>query len=172
MHYINNIVGRILCYTVHTLSEYQRYVRYLEYSKCFFTDCATSNFTITSENHGHVRHYSIDRYLYFLSKTLPPAYFCFTNNFALKELESGKCVSVKNDAYIELTNDCTEPWKYDPDKNQLSYNMSRRCFSPWKAPEILRPVAGLSHECRDWNKVVLKPSKYLLSLSQRSLKLV
>ena len=137
------------------------------------TDCETANFTITSATYGAVRHYPIHRYLNFVSnKTLPPAYFCFTRNSALKELQSGNCVSGDDDLFLRLhNNNCTESWKYDPDKNHLRYKNSGYCFSPWAAPKLPQPehrvVAGLSR-CVNWNKVVLKPIPKITKMTENT----
>ena len=139
--------------------------------KFFFTDCTKANFTITSEPHGYVHHYGIFGNFDFLeySKTQPPAYFCFTNNFALKELVSGKCVGIISNAnkQLILTNNCRELWRYNPENETLiAIKYPAHCFGPWEytaqQPEI-KYIPGLS-PCAHWNRVVLNLSKCVVFL--------
>ena len=113
-----------------------------------------------------MHHYGTYENLYLLefSKTQPPAYFCFTNTLALKELESGKCVGTisKTNLQLVLTNNCKRLWRYNSDNESLIDIKAEYCFSPWsysKPPPEVRFVPGLS-PCAKWNRVVLNPSKY------------
>ena len=137
----------------------------------FFTDCTTASFTITSGHYGHVHHFGILGNLDFLeiSQTQTPAYFCFTNNLALKELESGKCVDTITNTNLQLvlTNNCKGPWRYNPDNKNLTGIKGGYCLSPWlysKRPHEVRFVPGLS-PCAKWNRVILNPCKYLVFFS-------
>jgi hypothetical protein len=135
------------------------------------TDSATENFTISSARYGHVRYYGIHENLGLLefSKSLPPAYFFFTTNFALQEVKSGKCVDTlsKTNRQLVLTSHCKVSWRYSQDtENLISTNTDKSgdCISPWsysKPPAEVQFVPGLS-ECAEWNRVVLRPSKYFI----------
>ncbi|CAB3976565.1 Hypothetical predicted protein [Paramuricea clavata] len=128
------------------------------------TGCASANFTIYSEQYGYLRRYGIYENLDLLefSRTLPPSYFCFTSNYALEEIESGKCVGLETstDLQLILTNNCKETWMYNSNEQKLVDSNIGYCVSAWNypvPPPDVQFVSGLS-PCAEWNHIVLIPN--------------
>ena len=125
--------------------------------------CATANFTITSERYGNVHRYGIYEGIDLLEfSQLPPAYFCFTANLALLEIETRKCIGAitSTDLQLILSNNCEEPWIYNADKEELVDINIGYCFSSWnylEPPPEVQFVPGLS-PCADWNHMILNPN--------------
>ena len=125
--------------------------------------CATANFTITSGRYGNVHHYGIYEGFDLLEfSQLPPAYFCFTANRALLEIETRKCVRAITSTNLQLIlfNSCEEPWIYNADKEELVDTNTGYCFSSWYypiPPPEVNFVPGLS-PCADWNHIILNPN--------------
>lgn len=125
----------------------------------------TVRYRIVSHSFGYVHHYGIykkvDRLAF--SHIHPAAQFRFTNQNALQETKTGKCVNHRPGKLLVLTSNCdVDRWTYDSNNRHLKVVASNGsgplCFSPWGSngpPRDISVHPGLSR-CSNWNKIILE----------------
>ena len=129
-----------------------------------------TTYLIRSTQHGYVHSYGIYKnqiFLHFLETIAGGAHFRFTSQKVLQEMNTGKCIHLRKDGVLVLTNNCdgltTIRWKPDSVHKHLKRfpTESNQCFSPWKntiEPSEIKIIPGLSL-CSSWNEIVLETGR-------------
>ncbi|XP_028408846.1 uncharacterized protein LOC114531439 [Dendronephthya gigantea] len=129
-----------------------------------------NTYLVKSDAHGYLHHYRShrdDKDLLQFSKARAPAHFRFINHKVLQEVNTKKCIYVREDKLVVLEYNCngstTSRWSYNSSERHLKIAPISRdlCLGLWQNdgfPDESEVRPGLSH-CDDENKISFEPDK-------------